>query len=151
MGGWDLYERYRDTLGRTKREMWVQHTRDTVARKMLASPSYRLVQINGIDQAVCITHTAEYDQKKIYSLPGEHLEHGGLVTFAENKWLITEMDADNLIYDRGIMQQCNHILRWIGRDGTVKEKWCYVVDGTKLGLWSSPCLAYWKRYVTTTP
>lgn len=131
MSGWGVYERYRDTLGRTKREMWVQHTRDNYTRKMIESPSYRTVQINGIEQGVCIVHTAEMDQKKIYSLPGEHLEHGGLVDFANNKWLITEIDADNIIYDKGIMQQCNHILRWISKDGTLKEKWCYVADGTK--------------------
>lgn len=134
MSAWDSYINLRETLGATKREMWVRHTRSNIARKMLESPSCRDVQINDIDQTVCIVHTAELDQKKIYSLPGEHLEHGGLVTFAENKWLITELDADNLIYDRGIMQRCNHILRWISKSGELKEKWCYVVDGTKLEL-----------------
>lgn len=138
MSGWDRYERYRNAIGRTKREMFVQHTRETVARKMLDSPSCRDVQINGIEQTVCIVHTAEMDQKKIYSLPGEHLEHGGLVNFANNKWLITEMDADNIIYDKGIMQQCNHILRWIGKDGTLKEKWCFVADGTKYLIGEKP-------------
>lgn len=138
MGAWDRYERYRDALGRTKREMWVQHTRMTVARKMLDSPSCRDVTINDEPQTVCIVHTAEMDQKKIFSLPGEHLEHGGLVSFANSKWLITEMDADNIIYDKAIMQRCNHILRWIGKDGTVKEKWCYVVDGTKYLIGEKP-------------
>lgn len=132
MSVWDRYARYRDTFGVTKHDMWVKHTRDNIARKMLESPSCRLVQINDVDQTVCIVHTTEFDQKKIMSIPGEHLEHGGLVTFAGNKWLITEVDADNQIYDKGIMQQCNHILRWISkRDGELKEKWCYVADGTK--------------------
>jgi len=131
MSGWDVYDRRRDALGRTKREMWVEHTRTNYLRKMLESPSCRDVRINGEDQTVCIVHTAEMQQKKIFSLPGEHLEHGGIVDFEDNKWLITELDADNLIYDRGIMQQCNHILRWISKDGTLKEKWCYVADGTK--------------------
>lgn len=131
MSGWDTYERYRDALGKTKCDMWVQNTRANYARKMIESPSFRNVKINDIEQGVCIVHTAEMDQKKIYSLPGEHLEHGGLVDFADNKWLITEMDADNIIYDKGIMQQCNHILRWIGKDGSLKEKWCFVADGTK--------------------
>lgn len=131
MGGWDIYERCRETFGVTKRGMWVQHTRDNIYRKMLDSPSCRIVRINDAIQTVCIVHTAEMDQKKIFSLPGEHLEHGGLVDFSDNKWLITEMDADNQIYDKGIMQQCNHILRWISKDGVLKEKWCFVADGTK--------------------
>lgn len=131
MGVWDKYEARREAYGKTKRDMWLIQTRETERRRMLDSVSCREVQINGVDQTVCIVHTAEMDQKKIFSLPGEHLEHGGIVSFADNKWLITEMDADNIIYDKGIMQQCNHILRWIGKDGTVKEKWCYVADGTK--------------------
>lgn len=131
MDAWSKYGRRRDVLGRTKHDMWINHTRANIARKMLESPSCRVVDINGTEQTVCIVHTAALDQKQIMSIPGEHLEHGGLVTFADNKWLITEMDADNLIYDKGIMQQCNHILRWISKDGTLKEKWCYVADGTK--------------------
>ena len=138
MDGWGVYERYREALGRTKREMWVQHTRDNYRRKMLDSPSCRVVNINGYTQTVCIVHTAEMDQKKIFSLPGEHLEHGGLVDFADNKWLITEMDADNQIYDKGIMQQCNHILRWINKDGVLIEKWCFVADGTKYLIGEKP-------------
>ena len=131
MSVWDDYETRKEAYGKTKRDMWVIHTRETERRRMLDSVSCREVQINGVDQTVCIVHTAEFDQKKIFALPGEHLEHGGIVSFANNKWLITEMDADNIIYEKGIMQQCNHILRWIGKDGTLKEKWCYVADGTK--------------------
>jgi len=131
MSIWDDYESRREAYGKTKRDMWLVQTRATERRRMLDSASCREVQINDVDQTVCIVHTAEMDQKKIYSLPGEHLEHGGIVTFADNKWLITEMDADNIIYDKGIMQQCNHVLRWISKDGTLKEKWCYVADGTK--------------------
>lgn len=148
---WDQYRQRREALGATKRDMWLIATRETERRRMFDSLSCRQVQINDVDQTVCIVHTADFDKKKIFSLPGEHLEHGSIVTFADNKWLITEMDADNIIYDKAIMQQCNHILRWIGKDGTIKEKWCHVADGTKLGLENSPCLAYWKRYVKTTP
>ena len=131
MSIWDKYDRYRSVFGRTKHDMWVKHTRDNIARKMIESPSCHSVQINDIEQTVCIVHTTEFDQKKIMAMPGEHLEHGGLVTFAGNKWLITEIDPDNQIYEKGLMQQCNHILRWISKDGTLKEKWCYVADGTK--------------------
>lgn len=151
MGAWTDYEAVRQVNGFPQREMRVQHTRENIARRMMNSPSCREVLIDNVLQTVCITHTAELDVKKIYSLPGEHLEHGGLVDFANNKWLITELDADNIAYEKGLMQQCNHILRWISKDGVLKEKWCYVVDGTKSGLADSPCLAYWKRYVITTP
>ena len=91
-----------------------------------------MVEINGAKQLVVIEHYRnEYSYKKIIALPGDHLKHGGIVDFADNKWLITELDANNEIYERGIMRQCNHILRWIGKDGTLHEKWCIVEDGTK--------------------
>ncbi len=151
MGEWGRYEAVRDALGLSRRDMRVQHTREAIARRMLDSPSSREVLINGVEQLVWITHTTDNNRKKIAAIPGERLEHGGIVDFANNKWLITELDPDNLMYEHGIMQQCNHILRWIGKDGTLKEKWCIVADGTKLGLQDSPCLAYWKRYAKTTP
>lgn len=137
MGAWDNYDRYQVNMGYgTKRDMYVEHTRRNIYRMMMDSPSCREVLINDVKQNVCIVrkNKTEMDQKIISSLPGEHLKHGGLVTFARNKWLITQVDADNQFYDRGIMQQCNHILRWIAKDGQLKEKWCYVADGTKLGL-----------------
>ena len=136
MGAWDLYDRFHDTVGQTKQQMYRLHTARNTGRVLRDSPSCRTVLINDVKQDVVIVrkNKTEMDQKIIMSLPGEHLKHGGLVTFARNKWLITQVDADNQFYDRGIMQQCNHILRWIAKDGQLKEKWCYVADGTKLGL-----------------
>lgn len=131
MGAWELYESRHDVTGHRIREAKLTYAREAYARRMQDSLSYRHVTIDGVDQDVVIVHSADMNIKKIFSIPGEHLEHGGLVDFADNKWLITEMDPDNLIYDKGLMQQCNHILRWIGKDGTVKEKWCIVEDGTK--------------------
>lgn len=131
MGAWERYERRRDVLGRTKREAKFLQTIAVERRRMVDSLSYREVQINGIPQSVMITRTADMDSKNIYSMPGEHLEPGGVVSFADNMWLIVEIDADGLVYEHGIMRQCNHILRWIGRDGTLKEKYSIVEDGTK--------------------
>ena len=131
MESWELYESRLHPVGYTKRDMWVNHTKASIRRRLLASPSCRDVLINGIKQTVSIVHQSEMTVKKICALPGEHLEHGGLVDFAGNKWLITDIDADNEIYEKGLMLQCNHILRWISKDGELREKWCHVEDGTK--------------------
>lgn len=131
MEAWERYEGRLRPVGLTKREMWLKHTKASIRRRLLASPSCREVLINGNKQTVAIVHQAEINSKKICALPGEKLEHGGIVEFKGQRWLITEIDADNEIYEKGIMEQCNHILRWIGRDGELKEKWCIVVDGTK--------------------
>ncbi len=48
-----------------------------------------------------------------------------------NHWLITEKDANNELYTKGTMKQCNYLLRWIAEDDTVVERWCVIEDGTK--------------------
>lgn len=129
---WERYDEKMSHIGRSKRSMWVNHTQQSMLRRFLDSPSCHKVAINGNRQLAVIEHMQQgYSYKKILALPGEHLLHGGIVDFANNKWLITEVDADNEIYERGIMRQCNHILRWIGKDGILREKWCVVEDGTK--------------------
>lgn len=131
MEAWERYEGRLRPVGLTKREMWVNHTKASIRRRLLASPSCREVIIDGQKQTVSVVHQSDMSIKKICALPGERLKHGGIVDFANNKWLITELDADNEVYEKGLMEQCNHVLRWIGRDGELKEKWCVVVDGTK--------------------
>ena len=131
MESWELYEKRLQPVGHTKREMWLGHTKASIRRRLLASPSCREVLINGVLQTVSIVHQSEMTVKKICALPDEHLVHGGLVDFAGSKWLITDIDADNEVYEKGLMLQCNHILRWISRDGVLREKWCHVEDGTK--------------------
>lgn len=111
--------------------MWVDRTQLLIDRKIRNSPSCREVLINGQKQVVSITHRQNMSEKYICAMPGERLKHGGIVEFANNRWLITEVDADNEVYERGLMLQCNHKLRWIGKDGKLKEKWCVVEDGTK--------------------
>jgi hypothetical protein len=131
MDGWASYTQRMDAVGDNKRQMWVNRTSESIRRRAMTSPSTHLVTINGIEQYVSITHRAKISEKRICALPGEHLRHGGLVKFNSSTWLITEVDADNEVYERGLMRRCNHQLRWIGRDGIVRTKWCVVEDGTK--------------------
>lgn len=131
MDGWASYAQRMGAIGENKRQMWVNRTSESIRRRAMASPSTHLVKINGVEQYVSITHRAKIAEKRICALPGEHIKHGGLVEFNSGMWLITELDADNEVYERGLMRRCNHQLRWIGKDGTVKTKWCVVEDGTK--------------------
>lgn len=119
------------TTAPTKREMWAKHTRESITRRAVDSLAIKHVRINGIWQDISVAHRTIANEKRIAALPGESLAPGGLVEFAGGKWLITEVDINNEIYERGLMKRCNHILRWISGDGTLKEKWCVVEDGTK--------------------
>lgn len=95
------------------------------------SASCQQVAIDGQLQTVAIINKSNLATKKICAMPGEHLHHGGIVDFFKNKWLITEVDVNNEIYERGLMKQCNYLLKWINVRGELIEKWCVVEDGTK--------------------
>lgn len=130
MSVWEQYIERISQAG-TMRDALVEQAKSSIAQMSYDSPSCRHVKIDGEWKHVLITHRQEINEKRIYSIPGDHLRHGGIVDFARNKWIISELDADNEIYDRGIMIRCNYLLRWIGTDGKLKEKWCYIEDGTK--------------------
>lgn len=138
MGAWDLYSERMAAVGRTRRDMRLNRTKETITRRIVHSLSYHGVKINGVDATVAVTKTADKAEKNIFSLPGEHIVHGGLVEYAGGMWLVTELDAENEVYDKGLMRRCNHILRWTSADGTLKEKWCVVEDGTKYLIGEKP-------------
>lgn len=132
MNLWDTYKARLEISGITKRERYLKDAKSNISSKSRHSLSCHQVRINGIEQTVTITNQKDsMATKKICALPGEKLVHGGLVDFANQKWLITEVDANDEVYASGLMEQCNHLLKWINKQGELIEKWCIVEDGTK--------------------
>lgn len=132
MSAWDTYQARLNISGTTKRERALKHTQDYISHKITDSLSCHDVLINGTSQTVTILNEREsMALKKICALPGETLTHGGIVDFAESKWLITEIDANDEVYTVGRMQRCNYLLKWLNTEGKIVEKWCIVEDGTK--------------------
>lgn len=132
MSVWDTYRDRMQLSGTNTQDFWVKHARSSLTRSLIDSPSCRNVLVDGKETRMSIMRHAESGYKKIASMPGETLKHGGLVDWANSKWLITDVDADDLIYQRGVMRRCNHVLRWISsKTGDIREKWCVVEDGTK--------------------
>ena len=80
---------------------------------------------------MAVINSDNLNLKALCTMPGEDLPHGGLVEWMGNHWLITEKDANNELYTKGTMKQCNYLLRWIAEDDTVVERWCVIEDGTK--------------------
>lgn len=132
MSAWDNYLARMDVNGNTKREHALKQTQSHILRKAVASLSYKDVLINGERQALTVLRQrGDLATKQICSMPGESLVHGGIVDYADSKWLITEVDADDEVYMSGYMRRCNYLLKWLNRDGKIIEKWCVVEDGTK--------------------
>lgn len=132
MGVWDTYEARLEVSGKTGRERVLNRTQNYILRKIEDSLSYHDVLINGVEQTITILDEPEdMALKKICSLPGDTIVHGGIVDYLESKWLITEVDINSEVYAKGMMQRCNYLLKWLNKEGNIVEKWCIVEDGTK--------------------
>lgn len=132
MSAWDTYQARLEANGVTRRERILKNTQSYISKKIANSLSCQKVLINGVEQAALILNQREnINLKKICALPGETLQHGGIVDFAGSKWLITELDANGEVYISGMMQRCNYLLKWLNKSGKIIEKWCIVEDGTK--------------------
>ena len=132
MSVWDSFEARVEAAGKTKRERALNSTQMYMRYKTQHSLSSKIVSINGTEQRVTIINQEEWDQRKIIALPGDTIPHGGIVDFADNKWLIIKKDPDAEICESGLMKQCNYLLKWRDRQtGEIIEKWSIVEDGTK--------------------
>lgn len=131
MNVWDSYENRIASGGHNKRETVLQREQHMLATKLSDSLSYHSVTIDDIRHKVAITNSDNLDEKTIYSLKAGVVRAGGLVYWMDNYWLITECDANTVIYTKAKMRQCNHLLRWVDTDGIIHEQWCIVEDGTK--------------------
>ena len=128
---WSNYEQRMESRGFTKREASFRREASYITRKLPDNLSYTHVTIDDDPQDVAVINSDNLNEKMIYSLPGEDLLHGGLVEWMDNRWLITEKDANTQLYARAKMIQCNHLLKWLDDKDVLHEQWCIVEDGTK--------------------
>lgn len=136
MSMWGTYEARLgasgDFIGSPRRKSTLGHAQSRISRKITASLSYDTVNVDGEYKQVSINDVADdYTTKKIISMPGDTLPHGGLIEWENSKWLVTELDAHHTIYTRGLMRRCNYYLSWIDEAGNIISRWCVVEDGTK--------------------
>lgn len=131
MSVWDSYENRMAISGHTKRESVLRRELHMLSAKLSDSLSFHSVEIDNATQEVAITNSDNLNEKTIYSLPSDVVKGGGLVSWMNNHWLITECDANTEIYTKAKMRQCNHLLKWVDADGKTHEQWCIIEDGTK--------------------
>lgn len=147
MSPWDIYQDRIQAHGGTKRgATYVREVR-LLRNRLPDSLSYHAATIfvpeygynidhdemreYGDERNVAIINSDNLNEKFIFSLPGEDIELGSLVEWMDNRWLVTERDANTTVYTRAKLLQCNYLLKWIAKDGTIVEQWCAVEDGTK--------------------
>lgn len=131
MSMWESYERKMEALGSTKRSASFKRETHFVETKLKESLSYQHALIDAEDREVAIIDLDNLNEKKIISLPGENIRCGALVRWADNYWLVNEKDANNEIYTRAKLLQCNYLLKWVDERDNIREQWCVIEDGTK--------------------
>lgn len=131
MSVWDTYEKRIETHGTSKRNAALIRESRRLSSKTKDSLSYHNVLIDGVERNVSIINSDNLNEKTMCSLPGEDFICGGLVEWADNRWLIIEKDANNEVYTKVKLLQCNFLLKWIDDQNIIHEQWCVIEDGTK--------------------
>lgn len=153
---WAKYEARMTNNGINKRSETFKRESHFLRSRLMDSLSYHNVLIDGDEREVAIINSDNLNEKLMYSMPGEDFTNGGIVEWMNNHWTIVEKDANNEIYTKVKLLQCNYLLKWIEVDDEgvphIIEQWCTVDDGTKLERISKMrhSLACWKRHVKTT-
>lgn len=131
MSVWESYNARLNAHGYDKRSAVLQRERHLLGAKLPDNLSYQELVVDGKVRNLAVINSDNLDLKTVCSPPGEDIRHGSLVEWMDNRWLVTERDANNELYTKAKMRQCNYLLRWIADDGAIVERWCIVEDGTK--------------------
>ena len=147
MGVWDAYAERIKVRGMTKRETHLTRETRNIDRRLPHSLSYTTaviydtahcyniesdeMQQHAVTQDVAIINSDNLNEKTIIAMPGDTIESGSLVFWMDQYWVVTEQDANETLYLKSKMIQCNHLLKWINAEDEVIMQWCVVEDGTK--------------------
>lgn len=132
----DVWEGYFNRVGAeedagSKRASFLERTIENIDTKEKYSLSYKSVKVDGVDEYLVIVSAEATDTKTFMCPPGKTIHCGALIDYADYKWLVTELDAESEVYQKGKIRQCNYILRWKNKRGEIIERDCIIDDGTK--------------------
>lgn len=131
MSVWDTYASRIEAHGGSKRNAALVRESRLLNTRLKDSLSYHEAIVDGLIRNVAIINSDNLNEKIMCSLPGEDFMCGGLVEWEENYWLIAEKDANNEVYTKVKLLQCNHLLKWVDDEDIIREQWCVIEDGTK--------------------
>lgn len=135
MGVWDNYSEIVDSRESTHRDYILAREKRQIKSRIKNSLSFHTVCIsnheNWYEQDVAIINSDNLNEKTIISLPDDDILLGGTVHWRGEHWIITERDANNEVYTKGKMIQCNYLLKWVDDNDIIHEQWSVVEDGTK--------------------
>ena len=147
MGVWDQYEQRSELRGTSRREAHLKREQRDIRAHLPDNLSYTDAYVyepddswnvpdddalgKAIRMSVAVINSDNLNEKMIMAMPGEEIVNGSLVHWMDQYWLITEQDANNTVYRRSKMLQCNYLLKWVDDEHVIHEQWCVIEDGTK--------------------
>lgn len=76
-------------------------------------------------------------KKKIKSRHNDIIRLGDYVEWNDQIWMITLLDSDDKVWNRGYMYLCEILLRWQDDNESIIERWGYSEDYTKYSMGES--------------
>ena len=131
MGHWETYNNRISINGSTTRERRVNEFKDKIVRKVLDSPSCKNILLNGIETQLIINEGTQPYYKEFESMPGQEINIGDYIEWANSWWLVTTCDYDDELYRNGKLQQCNYLLKWQNELGEIIERHAVILSASK--------------------
>lgn len=127
----DRYTARINLHGTTQRERMVNRTKANLQNKVVDSLSYKTIKLNGIETQLVINEGTQPYYKEFESMPGQEINIGDYIEWANSWWLVTTCDYDDELYRNGKLQQCNYLLKWQNELGEIIERQAVVLSASK--------------------
>ena len=127
----DRYTARINLHGTTQRERMLNRTKANLQNKVVDSLSYKTIKLNGIETQLVINEGTQPYYKEFESMPGQEINIGDYVEWANSWWLVTTCDYDDELYRNGKLQQCNYLLKWQNELGEIIERQAVVLSASK--------------------
>ena len=127
----DRYTARINLHGTTQRERMVNRTKANLQNKVVDNLSYKTIKLNGIETQLVINEGTQSYYKEFESMPGQEINIGDYIEWANSWWLVTTCDYDDELYRNGKLQQCNYLLKWQNELGEIIERQAVVLSASK--------------------
>ena len=134
---WDSYNARINIRGETQRDRDLSYLKQSL-EKSINSLSCKTVLFGSVQRKIIFdtlnsTSSKIMNTYKIKSLPNETFLKGQFFTYENNKWLITECDADDEVYTTGICNLCPHSFKFQNSLGEILE-YPYYIDNQSVSV-----------------
>lgn len=132
MGQYNLFRKISQS-SLTEKERTVDLIKNDILNDFQRSPSFYEVYIGDILREVQII-TDRKNNKKILSKPNESFNLGDVVTWNGNKFLVIDIDEDNQIQTKGVIQLCNNYLNFYDQNHILYQIPCIIGNNISTSL-----------------